>query len=229
MTAARLTIFCVGIGALTLCLGGSAVSSDEKPTSPPFHDRLREIAREYKKYQPVDYDAKWAPELCNEPRPYRDYTPAEARFSGSKDAESHGQKLYFLFAQQKDAYLKLSDKPSAVGQVIVKESWVPLEAKEEDLKKHMARRLVESVPFARKGDKLFRAGEQGELFVMFKLDAKTADTDNGWVYGTVTPDGKKVTSAGRVDSCMSCHKDAKHDRLFGAVKSTTTLLDAKAK
>src|SRR5436190_351218 len=68
---------------------------------------------------------------------------------------------------------------------------------------------------ARKGDKLFKATKQADLFIMFKLDPKTPGTDNGWVYGTVTPDGKTVTSAGRVESCMKCHQDAKADRLFG--------------
>jgi hypothetical protein len=53
---------------------------------------------------------------------------------------------------------------------------------------------------------------------MYKLDAKTPGTDEGWVYGTVTPDGKDVTCAGRVASCMGCHADAPHDRLFGLAK-----------
>ena len=39
-------------------------------------------------------------------------------------------------------------------------------------------------------------------------------SDAGWVYGTVTPDGR-VTSAGRVASCMGCHVDAPHERMFG--------------
>ena len=34
------------------------------------------------------------------------------------------------------------------------------------------------------------------------------------MYGTVTADGKKVTSAGRVASCMKCH-ETKATRLFG--------------
>jgi hypothetical protein len=53
---------------------------------------------------------------------------------------------------------------------------------------------------------------------MFKLEPGTPGTDAGWVYGTVTPDGKQVTSAGRVESCMGCHQDAPHDRLFGLAK-----------
>ena len=50
---------------------------------------------------------------------------------------------------------------------------------------------------------------------MFKTDPQTPGTDEGWVYGTVTPDGQQVTSAGRVESCMMCHQGAPHDRLFG--------------
>jgi hypothetical protein len=36
------------------------------------------------------------------------------------------------------------------------------------------------------------------------------------VYGTVSADGKRVTSAGRVESCMACHQgDKTTDRMFG--------------
>jgi hypothetical protein len=34
------------------------------------------------------------------------------------------------------------------------------------------------------------------------------------VYATVGPD-KQVTAAGRIASCMECHVDAPHGRLFG--------------
>jgi hypothetical protein len=50
---------------------------------------------------------------------------------------------------------------------------------------------------------------------MYKLDPETPDTDEGWVYGTVTGDGAAVISGGRLASCMSCHLEAPHDRLFG--------------
>ena len=39
--------------------------------------------------------------------------------------------------------------------------------------------------------------------------------DSGWVYGTVSSDGQGVTSAGQVRTCMGCHEQAPHDRLFG--------------
>jgi hypothetical protein len=50
---------------------------------------------------------------------------------------------------------------------------------------------------------------------MMKLDPATPNTDAGWVYGTVTPDGKTVTSSGKVETCLKCHVEAPGDRLFG--------------
>jgi hypothetical protein len=64
-------------------------------------------------------------------------------------------------------------------------------------------------------NRLYRPKEKSDLFIMFKLNPGTPETDEGWVYGIVTADRKKVTSAGRVASCMSCHLEAPHDRLFG--------------
>jgi len=65
------------------------------------------------------------------------------------------------------------------------------------------------------GEKAYRIGEPRGLFVMLKKDPATPDTDEGWVYGTVSADGKTVTSSGRVESCMGCHREASRDRLFG--------------
>jgi hypothetical protein len=68
------------------------------------------------------------------------------------------------------------------------------------------------------GGVVYRAGTPAGLFIMFKLDATTPDTDQGWVYATVTTAGQ-VTSAGRVASCMGCHEAAEHERLFGVPTS----------
>ena len=68
---------------------------------------------------------------------------------------------------------------------------------------------------------MFHATELAGLYIMFKLDPSTPDSDEGWVYATVTPDGR-VTSAGRVASCMGCHEpSATHERLFGVPKSVS--------
>jgi hypothetical protein len=49
---------------------------------------------------------------------------------------------------------------------------------------------------------------------MYRLPDTTPDTDEGWVYATITAAGE-VTAAGRVASCMGCHEVATHERLFG--------------
>jgi hypothetical protein len=210
---------CTALTALVLSSAGAA--GEDPPARPgePFHARLVEIAKTYKSYRHVDFaEAAWAPGLCRAPIPYRDFRPGEVRPSGSKDADTHGQKLYFLFARNRDAYLNAAARPQAEGQVIVKESWTPREATEEERTRYLSQDFVrnhEGVPFARKDGKLYRTDKQGDLFIMFKTAADKEGSDHGWVYGTVTPDGKTVTSAGRVESCMKCHQSAKHDRLFG--------------
>ena len=58
---------------------------------------------------------------------------------------------------------------------------------------------------------MFRATEPAGLFIMFKLDPATPETDEGWVYATVSTAGQ-VTSAGRVATCMGCHETQRHAR-----------------
>jgi hypothetical protein len=71
------------------------------------------------------------------------------------------------------------------------------------------------LPFAKQGDELFHAKAKAGLFMMFKLAEETPDTDLGWVYGTVSADGKTATAAGKVQSCIECHEKAPRDRLVG--------------
>jgi hypothetical protein len=191
-----------------------------------FEERLLEIATSYESFGRVTAAARWAPTDCVLPSP----TTPEVTFSRSTDRSTHGQKLYTLFARDlspSGSYV-VDGRSSPRGQVIVKESWVPEEVKDDGKPLEPVHRKVKIrqgdtvverddsfVPYARKGGQLYHAKERGPLFVMFKMDPKTPGTDEGWVYGTVTPDGQQVTSAGRVESCMNCHQGAPHDRLFG--------------
>jgi hypothetical protein len=112
----------------------------------------------------------------------------DRRISSSPDLATHGRKLYRLYAKEQTdsgSYI-VAGEANPVGQVVVKESWA-----------------------------LEPPREKAELFIMYKLDPETPDTDEGWVYGTVTGDGTAVISGGRLASCMSCHLEAPHDRLFG--------------
>ena len=60
-----------------------------------FHAELLKIAAGYKAYGRVDDLNRWAPKLCL-------LAPSRARFSKSDEAETHGEKLYFLFAKDLD-------------------------------------------------------------------------------------------------------------------------------
>ena len=223
------------VGGTLLSLAPWTVALAPAPTEPvggPFDRELLRIAAEYKTWGRVDDEMRWSPELCRIPN------PGLARFSASRDADTHGRKLYSLLTRQRGEYLKIGKEKSVkVGFAIVKQSWLPEEVADpkEIPARGIDRRKVVSTPgprmppkddvyatfgdhfypYAFKDDKCYKAAKQADLFIMFKLDSKTPGTDDGWVYGTVTPDGKKVTAAGRVASCMKCHQDAPHDRLFG--------------
>lgn len=183
-------------------------SSQKAINDPRFHKQLLKIAAEYEKYSKVDDMMRWAPGLCMIP------PPPKARLSHSKDIDTHGRKLYYLYARHRNAYV--NNEKNTAGQVVVKEAWMlptaaDIKAVEDQIEE--AKRARQAVPMF-KPDPL---GPKSGLYIMFKAESKN-DTDEGWVYGTVMPDGKTVTAAGRVESCMGCHVSAPHGRLFGLQK-----------
>jgi len=202
----------------------------ERDTASLVFDReILKAAAEYKSWGRVDDDLRWAPTRCvGVPKPGRAYA------SASDEDRTHGKKLYSLFARERDDYVAHTQGQTVeVGQVIVKQSWLPEEItdpKEKPDKRPEAfwknalrKSRDQSVadhfyPYVWKDDKVFKASKQADLFVMLKLDPDTPNTDEGWVYATVTPDGKKVTSAGKLESCIKCHREATSDRLFGLSK-----------
>jgi hypothetical protein len=198
---------CGSSGAPNVAATGDAAITAIDPT---LAARVRGIAAEYQAWGRVDDELRWAPFLCRLPQPGRAY------LSESADQATHGQKLYSVFVKKREAY---PAGPHA-EQVVVKESWTS-----ERVTDPMARYDPDSFrgspdggdhfyPFAMKDGAIYRAGARAGLYIMLKLDERAPDTDAGWVYATITADGQ-LTSAGRVASCMRCHQDAQHDRLFG--------------
>jgi hypothetical protein len=110
--------------------------------------------------------------------------PSVARASKDHD----GKKLFYVYAKDRDAYMK---GESVEGQYVVKESY---EAR--NVRPH--------------GTVL--PGKKLDLYIILRAAVK--DSDDGWVYATVSPEGR-VTAAGKIESCASCHKLAKNERLFG--------------
>jgi hypothetical protein len=231
MTVVGPRLSLAALSALTLALAGPSSTPPHNPPppagdGPDFTGQIRQAAQEYLTYGRVDDEMRWAPYLCRMPMPGR------AHFSASADEPTHGRKLYSLFAKDRAGYLRVAQaKSAAVGQALVKQSWVPVEVAADRRAEGLGFDKVITTPppdsakdpfagdhfypYARQGDKMYKADRLAGLFIMLKLDPKTPGTDAGWVYGTVAADGKAVTAAGRVESCMKCHREAPHDRLFG--------------
>lgn len=179
---------------------------------PRFHERLLGIAAEYPEYGLINPLAALAPEDCKAPPAKR----VPVSLSKSDHASTHGKKLYYLFAKRDGDYL-VNDMESAAkeGQALVKESWTAEDFKSDLVKPHKHKSGHEVLAYAVEGENGYTTGKQRELFIMYRDKEDAPGTDNGWVYGTVTADGKKVTSAGVVESCARCHRSAGDHRLFG--------------
>jgi hypothetical protein len=182
-----------------------------------FEEQILQIARDYISWGRVDDEMRWAPGLCRLPN------AGVARPSMSNDPATHGQKLYSLFAKN---WANYPNGPHD-GQAVVKQSWTVEVVTGPDASWNPTGTswgggidADHFYPYAKGPDGgLFHAGELAGLYVMFKLDPSTPETDEGWVYATVSAAGQ-VTSAGRVASCMACHEaEATHERLYGVPKS----------
>jgi len=211
-----------------------------------FSNQLLEIAKSYETYEPFHPDTSHKLQVA--PAPCASSAPApqpSLAMSASKDSPTHGRKLFTIFVKEladnqpspssypwlgPNLNYAFEGRPNPIGQVVVKEAWTPEEVDPATRQKSVVRKVkiqrdgklvereTEFIPYAKHGDQLLHAVSKAGLFIMFKRDPSTPGTDEGWVYGTVTSDCKQVLSVGLVESCMGCHRDAPHDRLFGHSK-----------
>ncbi len=178
-----------------------------------WHATLRTIASAYNAWGRVDDEYRFAPFLCRMP------TGGRLEFSKSSDVETHGEKIYSLYAFDPVAYgapatvnlplpgLDEKKRPEPeVVQAIVKETFVPQHVEQPQHGLH------DPAPASREG-KLYGRGDPAGLYIMFKPKDTTAQTDAGWVYGTIAADGT-ITAAGQVKNCVGCHQK-NPDRVFG--------------
>ena len=190
-----------------------------------FAGRLLEIAAEYRRYERMDQKMHWSPTLCFLPP---DPPVNLGAISASNSDQTHGKKLYYLFVRKPADYKMnvwsdandLGEPTAPLGQVLVKEAWKPVPAKVSEQPVGNNRVTPEalnskSIPYAFLGEKKYHAGDKQGLYIMYKTSDETPGTDDGWVYGTVTADGKTVTSAGRLKNCMDCHRESTADRQLG--------------
>lgn len=193
-----------------------------------WHAAVNAVATGYKGWQRLEDEGRWAPWLCRMPR------QAPARFSRAKKDTPHARKLYTLYAKDPKAYgaqptfvsTQLNDAQKAAlqklagfDQVVVKEAWVPERMKEEPKGSRFAGNNwgKSRLRPVKRDEHWYRADKPAGLFIMLHVAKKPSPgTDAGWVYATVSTDGK-VTGAGRMQSCMGCHTK-RPDRLFGLPK-----------
>jgi hypothetical protein len=81
--------------------------------------KILDVAQNYASYGRVDGNPRSVLTDCRAPM------PDPPRLSQSRDAETHGRKLYYLFAKDRLAYLHARDLDQPIGQAVVKESWIP--------------------------------------------------------------------------------------------------------
>ena len=168
---------------------GGAVDASADRALTPFEEQALAIAAEYIGLGPRRRRAA----LGAVPLP-----PAATRASratASRTTERRtASKLYSVFAKNDDAY---PNGPHD-GQVVVKQSW-KVELVPDAGRRRSARSTARPTPsidadhfypYAQGDGGVYRAGAPAGLFIMFRLDPATPDTDEGWVYATVSPAGQ---------------------------------------
>lgn len=210
VSLASFTAACSSDAAPAAIEARAKVALDSRsPTREPdeLATTLRSIAAEYASWHRVDEWNHWAPELCW-------IKPSVGRISASDDADTHGRKLYYLYAKDRAAYVAAREADQPIGQVVVKESWKPVEIGANETVDEFSR-TVDGHSIAERDGKRWKPGAKTGLFVMIKRAADAPGTDAGWIYATTSSDGSVVHESGRVASCMSCHDEGTRDRLFG--------------
>ncbi len=183
--------------------------------------RVRAAARSYRGYGRVDDEVRWSPASGRIPEPSR------ARVS--RAAAGHAGAVYFVYASDRRAYLRLTGtgrgRPRA-GFTVVAEAFTPRElARDPDEPMGAVRGEIPGHPAALLERARYRAepdsagrvvgpGEPAGLFVMHYAGRRVRESDEGWIYGAVAAGGE-VTAAGRIEPCVGCHRSAPHGRLFG--------------
>ncbi|MEO8549170.1 MAG: hypothetical protein ABI678_04335 [Kofleriaceae bacterium] len=195
-----------------------AVTASTTSAEPDKHFAaiIKQAATDYQKWTRVDEQPNIAPELCRAPLPADYGVAAKVRLSAAEGG-AHHDKLFYLWASDKAAYLKQGT--IAAGFAIVKQSFSTkrhTEAKTATTTSIAFGRNPPPITWTKTPHGALEIDQPKELFIMAKTKT-TGGTDDGWIYGTVATDGT-VTSAGKVETCMHCHVEAPHGRLFGLPK-----------
>lgn len=173
------------------------------PSSDVLAALLHRTFAEYRSWGRVDDELRWAPWLCRMPLASR------ARLSAADPGTPHAQKVFFVYASDRDGYLTATSGRGVAprGEIVVKESFSPSTLITDlQIPGGLVGEEREFRALERDGHRI-GPGEFGGLYVLAKVGRE-------WSYGTLDATGT-ITAAGRIASCMGCHDDAPHDHLFG--------------
>jgi len=133
------------------------------------------------------------------------YPPTTLFKSRSSDTTTHGGKIFRLRVKEDSNYAYDLKQPE--GQIL-----------------QLALFYYEETNTTLGDGKSFRLSDllylnpttRSNFYLMYKSNSKEYPTDNGWVYGVVSADGKTVLQKGLIASCMKCHDQSRTDRMLGA-------------
>ncbi|MFN0138258.1 MAG: hypothetical protein ACKVS9_19310 [Phycisphaerae bacterium] len=204
--------------ALLAAVAAIAIQLDQQGISGTSLAQIRAAMSDYRTWERVSDKANWAPTNCMI-RP-----PTGVQTSVSTDPDTHGKKLYFLFARDSNAYAWIGYREAThsqpIGQTITKESWTHTKAAEPPHRTDPRAQggvLKHEYPpeFALLDGQWCRTDKPAGLFIMAYVGEDKPNTDAGWIYATTNPSGDQFNSIGLIESCMGCHAKAPHGRLFG--------------
>ena len=177
------------------------------------NDELLKITREYRNYTLYNSKDYWTIAYCE---PY--YGPGDrgdTLHMSTADVKKspHGDKLYKLYVKDLAAYRNEFEKQPE-GQVLIKEVWNVRRVSGDSV-------LHEQVVGKRSfNDGLFYASTiRKELYIMYKT-TPSEENDEGWWYGIVNieqgTEKATVIESMKINRCVKCHAENKHDRIFGS-------------
>lgn len=204
----------VGVIGTGLMIGACNGPQNRAGTRTDAASEVRSTATQYRDWERITGTMQWAPTLCIEP------PSSSPRFSETPPGTTHGRKLFHLYASDPDAYDSvLNDRDDGRALALVKEVRLPIvlpgSGDFASLRRHDAAGIAVSPEDGRR----YTPGEVVALFIMSRSeDVDRQGKDDGWVYGIVDPDEQRVIEAGLIESCVGCHRQAPHGRVFGTVQ-----------
>lgn len=174
-----------------------------------LHPLLREVAATYSRWALVDNTVGLAGADCTVG------IRSGIRLGTADRSAAHADKVFLLYAYDVAGYRRAV---GAVHEDLGSHRSEPRIASRSDVLQVVVKESFAAVPRVpgpgpESHEDAYSRGERTGLFVLAKLADAPPGTDEGWIYGTVSPSGD-VVDAGVIEPCVGCHRQ-QPERLFG--------------